>query len=213
MIAEKEIQFGKEQLILTNQRAIFIDKTKTLVISDLHLGKTAHFRKNGIAIPNHVVFNDLERLKNLITYFNPEQIIIAGDFFHASGNSELEIFKNWKKSSGNIDFILVKGNHDRLSENIYQNLNIEIYFPSYSLNRLDIVHYPPKETRDYHICGHIHPGIFLKGIGKQRLGLPCYVVRENCLILPAFSKFTGLDPTYSNKGAIYALTNEAILEV
>jgi len=212
MIVEREIQFGEEQLTLTNKRAIFIAKRKTLVIADLHLGKTAHFRKNGIAIPNSVVLQDLERLKNLISYFGPEQIIIAGDFFHASGNSELETFRNWKKGYGDISFILVKGNHDRLPESIYHHLNIP-YFPSYSLNGLNIVHHPVKENKVHTICGHIHPGIFLKGKGKQRLGLPCYVVTENQLVLPAFSEFTGLDSSYSNKGTIYAFTNEAILEV
>ena len=213
MLAEKEIQFGKEQLILTNKRAVFLEKTETLIISDLHLGKTTHFRKNGIAIPSSVVLHDLERLEHLISYFKPTQIIVAGDFFHASENKELEIFRNWRRNFENICFILVKGNHDKLPESTYQNLNIDLYTPSYTLNGLNIVHHPDKENLKYHICGHIHPGIVLKGIGKQRLRLPCYIVTENRLILPAFSEFTGLDSSYSNDAIIYAFTNDAILEV
>jgi uncharacterized protein len=42
------------------------------------------------------------------------------------------------------------------------------------------------------ICGHIHPGILLKGKAKQRVRIPCFHYSENVLILPSFGNFTGL---------------------
>ena len=51
MISEISINFAGEQLTLNQYRSIFWDKEKSLILSDLHLGKTAHFRKNGIALP------------------------------------------------------------------------------------------------------------------------------------------------------------------
>jgi metallophosphoesterase superfamily enzyme len=42
------------------------------------------------------------------------------------------------------------------------------------------------------VCGHIHPGILLKGKAKQRISIPCFHYSENVLVLPSFGNFTGL---------------------
>ena len=62
-ILEKTIQH--EKLIFTNQKAVYWEREKTLIISDLHVGKSAHFRKSGIAISSQVLHDDLEILENL----------------------------------------------------------------------------------------------------------------------------------------------------
>jgi hypothetical protein len=36
---------------LLHEKAMFIPEVNTLVVSDLHIGKTAYFRKKGIALP------------------------------------------------------------------------------------------------------------------------------------------------------------------
>ena len=82
-IITKNITFAGEELMLTNQRVIFWKSESTLILSDVHIGKTAHFRKNGIAISDQVMLKDLERLSALIQHFIPNRIIIVGDLFHA----------------------------------------------------------------------------------------------------------------------------------
>ena len=116
MISEISINFAGEQLTLNQYRSIFWDKEKSLILSDLHLGKTAHFRKNGIALPNGIIEKDLENLQKLIEHYEPEKIIIVGDLFHAELNSEIEIFRKWFEDFNSIKWLLVKGNHDRFSE-------------------------------------------------------------------------------------------------
>ena len=54
----KNIQ--NETLIFTNQKAIFWEREKTLIISDLHVGKSAHFRKSGIAVSSEILLDDLK---------------------------------------------------------------------------------------------------------------------------------------------------------
>ena len=44
-IATNNITIQNEIFTLTNQRALFWGKEKALIFSDLHIGKTAHFRK------------------------------------------------------------------------------------------------------------------------------------------------------------------------
>ena len=70
-----------QNLWLTAQRSIFWEEQKALIVSDLHFGKTGHFRKSGIAVPQTVYKEDLQRLVLLLNYFKPEQLIVVGDFF------------------------------------------------------------------------------------------------------------------------------------
>ncbi len=69
-IVTRNLSVQNEIFTLTNQRAVFWEKEKALILSDLHIGKTAHFRKNGIALANHIMKSDLERLSALIEFFS-----------------------------------------------------------------------------------------------------------------------------------------------
>ena len=40
-----------QQFWLTTERTMFWEDEKSLIVSDLHFGKTGHFRKSGIAVP------------------------------------------------------------------------------------------------------------------------------------------------------------------
>ena len=44
-----------QTFLLSAQRTVFWEEEKTLILSDLHLGKSGHFRKSGIAIPQNTV--------------------------------------------------------------------------------------------------------------------------------------------------------------
>ena len=83
MIVTKNINCFNEDFTLTNQRAIFWEAQKSLILSDLHIGKSAHFQKSGIAIPSSVLTKDLVRLEELIFHFEVKQLIVVGDLFHA----------------------------------------------------------------------------------------------------------------------------------
>ena len=83
ILAEKTIVIQQHTFVLTNQRSLFWKEAKSLILSDLHLGKTAHFRKNGIALPSEIIEKDLQRLSDLVKHFEPQKLIIVGDFVHA----------------------------------------------------------------------------------------------------------------------------------
>src|SRR5579864_1459815 len=92
------------QFWLTTDRTMFWEEEKALIISDLHFGKTGHFRKSGIAVPPSVYKDDLQRLITLIQYFQPSQLIIVGDFFHSVANKEIELFRKWRENFSGITF-------------------------------------------------------------------------------------------------------------
>ncbi|MDQ3279029.1 MAG: ligase-associated DNA damage response endonuclease PdeM [Bacteroidota bacterium] len=181
-----------QNLWLSAQRALFWEEEKAVVVSDLHFGKTGHFRKAGIPVPQTVYKEDLQRLVSLLHYFNPQQLIVVGDFFHSSANTELDWFKRWRDSFASVQITLVRGNHDILTDSWYRDAAIDVVYPTLQkggfLFSHDLVEAPPKE---YLFSGHIHPGVAIHGLGKQSLRFPCFYFTEKHCILPAFSKFTG----------------------
>jgi len=186
----------KEQsLCLSADRSIFWEEEKALIVSDLHFGKTGHFRKSGIAVPQNVYKEDMQRLLNLIQFFKPEQLIVVGDFFHSSANKELDLFLKWRADIEHLHIILVKGNHDILKAAWYTQANISIVDDCLTKGPFTFVHdLESCKTEDdqYIFSGHIHPGIYLAGAGRQSLRLPCFYFAEKYAVLPAFSRFTGI---------------------
>lgn len=213
IIYERLIHFGNENLVLTNQRLIYWPKLKTIILSDLHLGKAAHFRKNGIPVPGDISKHDLNRLAILINHYQAQKVIIVGDLIHAGANTEVEFFKELTENHLNTIFILIKGNHDQLTENRLKLIGINEVYDELCLENIHFIH-QPSEVLQPNISGHIHPGVSLEFATKNRMRLPCYVVTEKEIILPAFSLFTGLD-TFSLPidGVFYAFSEEGIFEL
>lgn len=205
-----------EELILSKERALFLPKESLLVISDLHLGKPAHFRKAGVQVPSSIATKDLQRLSSVIELYKPRTLLINGDLFHHELNSDVEEFAKWKENYHQVKFILVKGNHDRLEATHNKDLNIEIHESSYTTNKFCFIHDFEKcnDLSLYPISGHIHPGVTIIGKAKQRLKFPCFFFGKEYAVLPAFSAFTGLATIKHKKGdEIYAITPTKVVKV
>lgn len=188
------ITIRNQQLALLPQKALFWIEKKYLILSDLHLGKTGHFRKSGIAAPGKANLKNIERLSNLVNDIQPKKILFLGDLFHSSANREWFQFEEWRKTFPELSILLVTGNHDQLHSSFYQSADIEV------IDRLELENFLfvhdasdlQKSSDTTIISGHIHPGVKLKGKGKQKLRLPCYSISDHQIILPAFGEFTGL---------------------
>ncbi|WP_199140611.1 ligase-associated DNA damage response endonuclease PdeM [Pedobacter sp. ASV12] len=210
------ITLKDEELILTKERAVFFPKEQLLAISDLHLGKSAHFRKAGIQVPTTLAQSDLQRLSSLLEKFQPKTLLINGDMFHHDHNTEVDDFARWKQQYNPIEFVLVKGNHDQLDEQSYHHLGIKIYDPSYCTTKFCFIHdfVKCKEEALYPISGHIHPGITLLGKAKQSLRFPCFYFGADYAVLPAFSAFTGLSMIRpKTNDQIFAITPSKVIKV
>jgi Predicted ICC-like phosphoesterases len=70
-----------QNMWLSGERCIFWENENALIVSDLHFGKSGHFRKSGIPIPQTVFKEDLQRLVNLLQYFKPTKLIVWETFF------------------------------------------------------------------------------------------------------------------------------------
>jgi len=205
--------FREQTWHLSAHRAIFWQEEQALIVSDLHLGKSTHFRKAGIPVPANIGQDDLYRLQLLITAYNPVQVIIVGDMFHSSENNDVPYFKLWRQQFAHISFKLVKGNHDILGAHLYEAMNVKVY-DTLSIRTIHFVHEPCDNSEGYTFSGHLHPGIAVAGSGKQRLRLPCFYFGRNCSILPAFGKFTGLAMLEPEEDeAVFVIAENTVLKV
>jgi DNA ligase-associated metallophosphoesterase len=205
----------QQHLWLTAQRSVFWEEQKALIVSDLHFGKTGHFRKSGIPVPQTVYKEDLQRLVSLLNHFKPEQLIVAGDFFHSHANTELNWFKKWRSDLSQLQIILVRGNHDILKDQWYKEAAIEVIEKELLIPPFLFTHDKCDDRHDvYTFCGHIHPGIYLQGLAKQGVRLPFFYFAKHHFILPAFSRFTGMaliEPEQNEK--VFAIVENKLVQM
>jgi DNA ligase-associated metallophosphoesterase len=160
-----------------------------LFITDIHAGKTHHFRKAGIPIPGDENCN-LARLEKCFAEFPDfETLVILGDLFHSRENKGTDIFFNWRKKIPEKKFLLVKGNHDRLKNERYEENQIETVAQLLTGN-LVFTHTPEKVNGKYNICGHLHP-VFSINTGFIKGRAACFYFGKEFACLPSFGFFTG----------------------
>jgi DNA ligase-associated metallophosphoesterase len=239
----------EQQLWLSPDRCIYWEEEESLIVSDLHFGKTGHFRKEGIAVPQRVYREDLFRLLCQIQYFRPRRLLVVGDLFHSRENKELSLFLRWREDLADLDIHLIQGNHDILHDSWYEKAGIGLSKEFLSVGPFSFVHdiadvnvgegvaarsvatgsvaargvvTPGAATRSvttqgaatesvaapggpaaskaaggYYFSGHIHPGIRIRGMGRQHLQFPCFYFGGEYAVLPAFGRWTGtvsIDP-------------------
>ena len=181
------------ELTLLPEKALWIESLRVLLLADLHFGKASHFRKAGIPIPEQVHDLDYQRIENLVGKHNPLHTYFLGDLFHSSWNEQWEDLISFLGHFPKTTFHLVLGNHDILPQKHYQDPRLQVHPKSVILESLFLNHEPITPPPGMlTICGHIHPGILLKGKAKQSVRIPCFHYSEDILVMPSFGNFTGL---------------------
>ena len=183
-----------------------------LIFSDVHLGKISHFRKNGSAVPLRAIAENFERLTKVVDQFQPEKICFLGDLFHSYINLEWNLFEDWIQTIS-AEVLLVIGNHDIISEVKYEKIGVRIC-SELAAEGILFTHHPEVRENFFNICGHLHPGYKLRGIGRQQLKLRCFYKSDHQLILPAFGEFTGnfwITPNVGDR--IFAITKKEVIPV
>ena len=195
---------------------MFWEERRTLIVADLHLGKTGHFRRSGIAVPSSVYKADLQRLVSVVFSSKAERMIVVGDMTHSSANRELDMFLKWRNDFSSLQIDLVKGNHDILNDSWYSEASVSVFEKEMIEQGFRFRHGDEAdESPDEHLytfSGHVHPGVVLRGNGKQYMRLPCFYFGHKKGILPAFSHFTGTYTVNPEQGeTVYALAGKELV--
>ena len=187
----------------------------------MHLGKSGHFRKSGIAVPQSIYKADLQRLISQLYLFKVERLIITGDLTHSTANKELDLFIKWRKDFSLLHIDLIKGNHDILDDTWYAEAEIEVHLQKMIEGPFIFIHdlkhrekLSAEEYRLYAFTGHMHPAISLRGQGKQSLRFPCFYFTKEYCVLPAFSRFTGTYCVHPEKDeTVFAVVENNLMQL
>jgi DNA ligase-associated metallophosphoesterase len=207
-----EIVLFDNHFLLLPERAIYWRERSALILSDTHFGKTAHFRKSGIAIPDSSFNTDIHVLDSLVKKNKPGSLIIVGDMFHSSYNNEVEKFLSWRNTYSHLQIFLARGNHDIMHPDIYTHLGV-IVDRRYIMDDFVFSHELCHDIPGFCFSGHIHPGIRVSGNARQELRFPCFHFSDTSCTLPAFSRFTGLsliEPGFDDR--VYMIVGKDVIQ-
>lgn len=208
------IQHSGTSLVLLPSKLVWWPDQNTLLMADSHFGKASTFRKAGLAVPSGTTSKMLAILTQYVMTLKAQTIVVLGDLLHsnvpAQNDFELELTE-WRRHNSALRLVLVKGNHDRRAHSFYAQLGIEVHEAlSLRIGPFLLSHAPEDATgSEFSLCGHIHPSIRF-----EKVKLPCFWLRANQLVLPAFGEFTGTAniPLAVNETAI-AICEESLAVV
>ncbi|WP_439481187.1 ligase-associated DNA damage response endonuclease PdeM [Cyclobacterium plantarum] len=209
-------QHGDQRVHLLKEKAIWVEEEKAILVADTHFGKAGHFRKSGIPIPETVHVNDYLKIHQLILKLGARKVYFLGDLFHSDHNDTWTELLDFLDNNQEVSFYLVLGNHDVMPAKIYASSRLEIIPESYMMGSLILSHEPLKKVAEgkLNVCGHLHPGLLIKGKSKQFLKLPCYYFSKQHLIMPAFGSFTGLmKMSAAAAKAVMVTTPESVIPI
>lgn len=184
------IAFGGAELWLDKRRALWWPEQETLAVADLHLGKAASFREEGLFIPPYDTRATLTKLHALLEDYRPRRLLSVGDSFHRKSADALldpaERTALLRMLGGVREWVWITGNHDPLPPELPG-----LALPVYALNGLDFAHQVRDAPGAAHvICGHYHPKASVS-LHRGRLRKPCFAWNASRLLMPAFGSLSG----------------------
>lgn len=169
-----------DEWLLTPDRVAVHEPSATAVVADLHLGYLEARRQAGDATPLVPLATLLGPLGRALKRTKAARLVIAGDLFEKRFLADLWAeFTDWLKRRGVALVGVVLGNHDRR----WPQAEASVCRDALPLGDWQIVHGHLPVEGERVVCGHFHPAMRHGG----RLA-PCYLIKENRLVLPAYSQ-------------------------
>lgn len=189
----RELLIRGEPLLLLPEKAVYWPRQKMLVIADIHFGKAAAFRAQGVPVPRGTTSQNLDALDALMRLHETEQIVFLGDFLHARAShasATVAAMLAWRLRHPDLRLVLVRGNHDLRAGDPSETLGIEMVDEPYTVGTFSFCHHPDVAGPGYVLAGHVHP-VYLLSSRLDSLRLPCFLAGPTRMVLPSFGAFTG----------------------
>ena len=196
-------------VLLDGRLALFHETERWLAVADLHFGYELSQRAAGRLMPLWGMTSIEERLVELVTEYQPRQLIIVGDLVHneASLAAAKRLLARLREY---CDVIALAGNHDRHVARAIE------FAPRWETPGFvfEHGHCEPEERERICIIGHHHPAASITDGAGLRLKFPAFVQQERRWILPAFSPWAG-GVTWPSDGAsvIWLCTPRRVLRL
>ncbi len=188
------IELAGEAMVALAERALLWPARRTLFVADVHFGKAARFRAQGVPVPAGTTAQDLARLDRMIARHALERIVVLGDLWHGRLDPDsptLDTLARWRADRRALALERVPGNHDRATGAMAASLDITLRPEADVEGPFVLRHHPDPHADGYVLAGHVHPVVRLAGPGRDRLRTPCFVLGDRVGLLPAFGAFTG----------------------
>ena len=206
-----------EHVRLLGGRAALWERTSTLLLADVHLGKAQAMRSLGSPLPARLMLHrQLDELSLLIRATGARRVLVLGDLLHAAAGVNDELITAFAsfaaKSAARIE--VVPGNHDTVLARIAEAAPIEVLAASHREGPFVFTHEARvADPSGFTWSGHLHPAITIGG-RAARMKLPCFRVCTWGCVLPAFSSFTGGATFERERGErVFGLVEGQVIEV
>jgi DNA ligase-associated metallophosphoesterase len=188
--------------VLRGSGALWLTRSRTLVVSDLHLEKGSSYAARGQLLPPYDTKDTLDRLEAELEALQPRTLVMLGDSFHdARAVARIEPLQAQRvlRLAAGRELVWIVGNHDVQDErSALGGLPGEIA-ETWSVGALLLRHEPAANYAPGEVAGHLHPCAKLvragRGVRKR-----CFLTDGRRLIMPAFGAYTGglnvLDAAY-----------------
>lgn len=188
-------------------KALWLKKSKLLIIGDLHIGYEEALTSEGILVPK-LTFGEMKREILELLKLKPKIIVINGDLKHEFASISRQ---EWQDTLEILDIllkkckvILIKGNHDTILEPIARKRGLKVG-NFYIANDVAILHghkilldkeIYAKKIKTI-IIGHEHPAVSIREGVKSEL-YKCFLKGKwhgkNLVVMPSFfSVYEGSD--------------------
>ncbi len=190
-----------EDLLLDHRRALVWTRTATVFVADTHFGKSAVFRREGIALPEGSDAADLAILSALLEEHCAHRLVILGDFVHGAlprDHAFYRRFNSWVAQQA-AEVHVVLGNHDAWLQR--EAISGVHWHHQLSLEPFHLIHDPEDAGDGFYLAGHIHPVVRISTRGDS-LRMPVFWQRDGGMVLPSFGDLTGgyqITPTPSER--------------
>jgi DNA ligase-associated metallophosphoesterase len=167
--------------------ALYWERERLLVVSDLHLEKGSSYAARGVMLPPYDTIATLGRLGAVIARHDPRTVIALGDSFHdrtahdrlSPANREVLTALQLRR-----DWIWIAGNHDpELSSDIGGTVANEV-----AIGAITFRHEPTGAHGE--IAGHLHPKARVSARGRA-VERRCFASDGLRAVMPAFGAYTG----------------------
>ena len=179
--------FGGIRMRAFGSGALFIPAASTLVVSDLHLGKSERIARQGSQLlPPYETPDTLERLRADIDRAVAGTVICLGDSFddNRSASHVTSSFGNRLAAIGtDRRWIWITGNHDPDPDTGWGETRQEFRVEGIRLRHC-------AGDRCPELSGHYHPKARISSRGRP-FSRPCFLVDRDRIILPAYGTYTG----------------------
>lgn len=206
-----------ETVVLLPEKALWLPAHASLLVADVHLGKAASFRRQGVPVPRGSSRAALQGLSLLIERLGPERVVFLGDFLHAPAAHNPGTWQDlwhWRQRHPGLELVLVRGNHDHRAGDPAVELGMRCVDEPWPLGPWALSHHPQPQPQGYVLAGHWHPCVSLHARPRDRLRLPCFWLGAQVGVLPAYGPFTGMHPIAPAAGdRVYAVADDMVVDL